>query len=708
MSLLTPPTYEPGAMFYGDVDVLAGLDPSNGDGTIYIRDGGLYVSSLTDLNETTISTNDGPFTVNGSNNILFNVTNAITFDATATSNFSTTTGTLTLSSTDSTGGKVLISSAGLGADSVKILSSNATSGQINIQSSGGSTTIAPILIQSTDTTNGYVNITAAGNFAASNPAIKLLASNTTSGQILLSSAGNTSASPAVKINATGTTGGNISVIAAGDGTGSVPAISLSATDSTAGKIMIETAGAGVDSIKINTTNGGIQITGQKETLIDTIDTTNGVVIASSPLVPVTIGSTGSLTTINGNLTVKGDTIKQDTITLTVEDNVVILNSGSAVSQVDAGIAIRRYQTPNDTPSGDVIGTPNPIQESGAFQAGSATPGTLVLALFASSVNNFYNGWWIKVTSGTGINQVRRIKSYVGSTKTATIYVTADNVSPIPGPSFVDGLDLSTAPAAADTYDLFCASYEATYYDEATHQWSFSSIANPDEDGITPNNIQQSTSIDCGKLSVSPQEYRNAFVSASGTTLTVTLKGHGMSTGYIVYASASNALTPALTSGNFVVQSVTTNTFTITAAASTVSTTASSLMITILNSSIVQANVIEPYSPGFPIAIPGLSLIETIIIPKTSTSLFTVTNTQTYGLYIVMVADYTITTGANSIFLAAGSGTGGNIQRVAVNQGTDNQRISATWTTGNKIQIFHSPAGSGAGNYTYRVRIFSAL
>ena len=60
--------------------------------------------------------------------------------------------------------------------------------------------------------------------------------------------------------------------------------------------------------------------------------------------------------------------------------------------------------------------------SGTAQAGAA--GTITLDASASATNNLYAGAWILLTGGTGAGQVRRIASYVGATKVATIGATS--------------------------------------------------------------------------------------------------------------------------------------------------------------------------------------------------------------------------------------------------------------------------------------------
>ncbi len=56
--------------------------------------------------------------------------------------------------------------------------------------------------------------------------------------------------------------------------------------------------------------------------------------------------------------------------------------------------------------------------TGTAQAGAAS--TITLASGASASNNFYRGTVITTTGGTGSGQTRQIKSYVGSTKVATV------------------------------------------------------------------------------------------------------------------------------------------------------------------------------------------------------------------------------------------------------------------------------------------------
>jgi len=716
-SNITPPTDELNFIIKGDLDILNAYDVSNGTGTIHIRNGGLYVEGLTDLDQTTINTTDGIFDVLGPNKIQFNVsggaTSSIEMTAEDASFFTTTAGTLTLSNTATDAdGKIIVEAAGSGTDSVLINATNTTDGQITIQSAGGSTSTEAIKMLATDTTEGNVLIRGSGT-SANGASVRLHADNTTSGQIFLDSAGGSSTIDAIQMVASDTSEGNILIQGNGNNTNN-PAIKLLADNDTSGQIVLEADGNLANAIKISADNGvagGIDIDATGRITIDSSDLTNGVSIATvTSGVPVLIGTATSVTTIAGDLVVRGATTTINTETLTVEDNIIVLNSGNGELDLDSGIVIRRFQTPNDASTGNVITGPDPIQESGEFDTGSSTPATLILDAHASSTDDFYNGWWIKVSSGTGVDQVRRIKDYVGATKTVTLYVTADNVS-----GFIDGLDLATAPASGDTYELYSDSFSMSYFDESENAWSLvntSQIPDPvSTAGVSTALVQQYQQLKSGSIDVHPQVYRNVNGSASTTTITFTLLGHGLSVGDLIVLSDSSDFTPAIASGTFVTQTVPdTDTFTITVPDSTTSVDASSATLSISKTSVIKVNEIVPFDAGVSLNFAGITCSEDITIPKTSTSYFFLnTCTNVYGAFFVIVSDRDNTDGAFATFSGArSSGNGGSVTRLAVAKGTDGQRIDADWEDGENMKIRHKPAGSGSGDYVYRVRVFTSL
>jgi hypothetical protein len=73
----------------------------------------------------------------------------------------------------------------------------------------------------------------------------------------------------------------------------------------------------------------------------------------------------------------------------------------------------------------------PVVETGTAQAGAS--GTITLASGASSTDDYYKGYVVKTTGGTGSGQYRPITAYNGTTKVATVEtswsVTPDNTTP---------------------------------------------------------------------------------------------------------------------------------------------------------------------------------------------------------------------------------------------------------------------------------------
>jgi hypothetical protein len=148
------------------------------------------------------------------------------------------------------------------------------------------------------------------------------------------------------------------------------------------------------------------------------DTSSGSLILKGGL-----GISGNLnvlgnTLIVGNLTVNGQTTSVDTTNTVIKDNILVLNSAPAGSS-DSGIIVQRYQSDNDIASGDIVNATDPLVLIIPSQTGLTTM-QVKLHSSASAIDNYYNGYWVKITSGFSNNQVRKIISYSGSTKIASI------------------------------------------------------------------------------------------------------------------------------------------------------------------------------------------------------------------------------------------------------------------------------------------------
>lgn len=601
----------------------------------------------------------------GSTGIAADTTGPISLDAAAASNL-TVTGAFDLT-LNSTAGSVVVDAGEAVADAITINASNAAGG-IDVNAGTGGITV--------DTTAGFsIDSAAASNITLTGT--DDLTVNNTGGSLILQS--NEAAADAVRIYGSNAAGG----VDIDSGTGGIAidsqgAVSIDAVGA-ASNFSLATSGAGqdltigltgvtdssivlnstgtssTDAIRVNASAGGIDIDAVGQINLDTTDTVNGIFIATATAgVPVTIGTATSSTVIAGNLTVSGTTTTINTETLVVEDNIIFVNSANGELGADGGIVVRRNQTANDTGAGgDVVTDTGAGVVSSSFQAGSATVGTLVLNAAANAADDFYNGWWIKITSGAGVDQIRRIKSYVGATKTATIYVTADNTA-----SFLDGLDLVTAPAAADTYSLYNSPYIASFYDESADKWTLAFTS------ITPDPVSTA-----GISSVLIQRYAG-FDSGA-----ITIQDNG--------TPANSTLNV-----NFI------NEFT------------SDIGVTIEGVNI-NNGLIGGSAPD---------LTELVELPDNATTAVEVTNTATIGSYMIIVDAVQSNSGAGSllrqsggafaIFAISSTGTGGSINRLSSARGTGNERVDGVWNTGEKFKLRHKPAKSSPSvvNLPYRVKI----
>ena len=147
--------------------------------------------------------------------------------------------------------------------------------------------------------------------------------------------------------------------------------------------------------------------------------------------------------IGGNLTVYGSQTQIISQTVNVQDNLIVINSSPIVGR-DAGILFQRYQLENDSNSGDIV-SDRPVLSS---IVSSSTSTTVTLNIIASSQDDYYTGAFIKITSGTGNGQVRRISGYIGVSRIATIN-TAWTIQ----------------PSINDTFAIYNRVYATQYYSE---------------------------------------------------------------------------------------------------------------------------------------------------------------------------------------------------------------------------------------------------
>lgn len=165
-----------------------------------------------------------------------------------------------------------------------------------------------------------------------------------------------------------------------------------------------------------------------------------------------VGITGNVnitgnTVITGDLTITGTTNNISTTNTLIADNILLLNSGPSGSS-DAGFIIERYQLSNDSNGGDVVNDGSSYNFILDNQSGMTTT-EIKLTTAASVVDDFYNGWWVKILTGFSAGQVRQITDYIGSTRVATI----------------DAIWTTSNPSIGDSINLYNRSYTGLIWDE---------------------------------------------------------------------------------------------------------------------------------------------------------------------------------------------------------------------------------------------------
>jgi hypothetical protein len=454
---------------------------------------------------------------------------AISLDAVgAASNFSVaSSGTghnLTLGLTGNTDSQILVSSSGTSAalDAIVINTTN-TAGNIRISNVGGLADGGAISMLSgsdglslTTNTGGALALLsqgAQGSFTVISDAagenLVLSLQNTTDSSLIIQSAGINTTNTAIAIRNTNTAG-NISISNAATGSGSLALsagtsglsgitqnggsvsftsvgasttiqastnasgqdVVISVIGATDSSVILNSTGTGSDAIKFDATAGGIRADSTAGIQLETSDATNGIRLATSTSgIPVKIGTTSSLTTIFGNLDVLGTTTSIESTVVTIDDNIIFVNNAPGGTS-DGGLTVKRYQLANNSSLGDVVADTGDVL--GTAQAGTTT--SITLHAGASAVDDIYNGYWVKLTGGTGSTQVRRIKAYNGTTKVALIYTTADQTGVLGSPTPIEGLNFATAPDNTTTFSLHPCYFINSIWDESANEWALACSA----------------------------------------------------------------------------------------------------------------------------------------------------------------------------------------------------------------------------------------
>ncbi len=259
---------------------------------------------------------------------------------------------------------------------------------------------------------------------------------------------------------------------------------------------------------------------------------------------------GQDTFITGNLYVNGVTTSVNTTTINISDNTLMLNSGPAGSK-DAGVLIERYQTANDIGDGDVVGSNEPVFISGTVTSSSGT--SLEFTSAADKDQAALAGIWLKITTGTGVDGVRKI---VSATRTGA------------GPyTYTCTLATSLTSAAAATLNVYNRNYVAQYYDESEDEYILGYLSNAQDiqsdlgktdllnvraKGLFATNSTISNlyavSLTAGNLGLDTATILNTFVVSGTTTLASLMVSGGTQIGGNATVSGASVLNAGATAG----------------------------------------------------------------------------------------------------------------------------------------------------------------
>ena len=156
--------------------------------------------------------------------------------------------------------------------------------------------------------------------------------------------------------------------------------------------------------------------------------------------------TNNISTLNYSF---GDVIS-DGSSFKIADNLPIIgyNNTATDNSRNLGIMYQKYQNDNDTGSGEVVSDPLYQFLDSIPNQSSASLFQIKLSSLANSSDSYYNGWWIKIGTGSNINQVRQIVSYNGAQRVAQL----------------SSAWTTSNPTNGDTVYLYNSNYVTMYYD----------------------------------------------------------------------------------------------------------------------------------------------------------------------------------------------------------------------------------------------------
>ncbi len=187
--------------------------------------------------------------------------------------------------------------------------------------------------------------------------------------------------------------------------------------------------------------------------------------------------------------------------LTITDYFPIIgkNNINTTSSRDLGLAFQLYQKPNDTGLGEIVSGDYTLSDTLPNQSSASS--TQIKFSTTNITDNYYNGWWIKISSGSNTDQVRQIVSYSGAQRVAEIDLAWTNQNPSEG----------------DTVYLYNKQFVSFYFDNTDKTFK---LINNTRDPITKN----ITSSSYTNLEISHLSLNDTTPSLNSTTGSITSLG----------------------------------------------------------------------------------------------------------------------------------------------------------------------------------------
>lgn len=157
----------------------------------------------------------------------------------------------------------------------------------------------------------------------------------------------------------------------------------------------------------------------------------------------------------GNVIANGNIFKSS-------DNLPIFgyNNAETNESRNLGVLFQRYQSQNDSGLGELVNDPSVFIDSLPDQS-TASSNQIKFSNLTSSVDHYYDGWWVKIGTGSNINQVRKITNYNGSQRVA----------------YLDSPWTTQNPSIGDTVYFYNGQYVSLYYNQIlrTFQLTYNTI-----------------------------------------------------------------------------------------------------------------------------------------------------------------------------------------------------------------------------------------